>query len=247
MARYLLLILLGCLVCPKLEAQSSEEENRKAKPGSLTFTGLMTTRGLGIDAAYAVGNERRQFRFGLEVRQIRDDHEAHIDPVRPERGSRYIYGKLNSLTQINPTVGVEWNLVPLSRLNLFNVRVGLTAGPGIGLLNPYYLTVCLSSGGQACTPEIQAYDPDRHNFFNIQGRAPIGGGDFAPEVRLGGTLGGYALVDLSAREAYINGLVFGFRVDAFTERMPLVVETSMLQNQQVFLTASLGLVLGSRW
>ncbi len=244
MLHRLILLLIGIHLFQLGLSQTGSGDD--AKPSSLIFSGMITSRGLGADVAYTVGSEFRQYRFGLEVRQIKDSHEALIDPANPEAGGRYVFGKLNSLTQISPTAGIEWNLLPTTRLNPFNLRVGVLAGPGIGLVNPYQLLVCTNTGTANCNVLPLPYDPDRHNFYNIQGRARIRDRSFNPEVVFGGTLGAYGLLDFVASQSYVNGVTFGLRLDAFTETIPLVVESSVLHNRQVFLTASVGFVLGSR-
>ncbi len=217
--------------------------------GAFTAGALFTNRGFGVELGYYTGRESRLFRFGLEVRGLRDDHEAKIDPINPDRGRRYTYGKLNTLTLINPSLGVEWNVMPQSTLSLSNFRLGITAAPIVGLLNPYYLQVCNFAAGQGCILQDDPvpFDPDRHNFFNIQGQASFSQYPFRPELVLGGSAGAYVLMDLSAQANLINAFKFGVSLDAFAQKVPLIVESSMLSNRQFFFTASLGLIFGSRW
>ena len=244
---WLTLACFGLLIWTPISAQVSDE-SAPARSGSFLVSGVMSSHGLGIDLAYAMGGPRRQLRIGLELRQLKDNHEARIDPVRPDRGRRYVYGKLNALTLVNPNIGLDWAAIPLSHHNPIEVRIGVWAGPAIGLLNPYYLAVCRSStSGQSCDVTAEAYDPDIHNFFNIRGRATFSQAPFNPPLQVGGTVGGYALLDLAALDGYVNGIRVGFHLDGFANEIPLIVETSQVSNQQFFASASVAFVLGSRW
>ena len=82
MLRRLIILIVGILITHSGWAQ----DDGTHKPSSVIFSGMITSRGLGADLAYTVGNELRQYRFALEARQIRDAHEALIDPANPELG-----------------------------------------------------------------------------------------------------------------------------------------------------------------
>jgi len=207
---------------------------------------MVGNRGNGVEVVYHHGELARQWTFGLELRQVKDPREAKIEPYLSDQGRRYVFNKLNSLTLLNPLVGMEWNVMPRSTLNLLNLRAGVRVGPAIGLINPYYLEVCRGVSGQACTLTTEAYAPSQHNFFNIYGRAGLQA-PFNPSLQVGFSAAAYALIDFARFKRSVSALRLGIHADGFSRAPQLLVESEDLQNRQVFVSLSAAYQFGTRW
>lgn len=241
---------IGCLwPLSQAHGQSAPEEPSLASRQGLAGALIFSNRGLGIDVMYQTGNGTRQWTYGFEWRQVRDLREARIESALvAEQGNDYVFGKLNSLSVLNPMVGMEWNIMPTSSVNLLNVRGGVRIGPIIGLLNPYQLDIRVCAiGGQNCTARSEAYDPTRHNFRNIIGRTSPTQTTFAPTVQMGVHLSTYVLADIAHAQHLVNALRFGAHLDAFPQAPPILAETTNRSNQSMLMTFSLALMFGTRW
>jgi len=63
------------------------------------------SRGLGFDFRYIYGGEKTDWVLGLRAFGVKDSRESKIESQFQERGSRYVYGKLNRLMSVVPYVG----------------------------------------------------------------------------------------------------------------------------------------------
>ncbi len=233
-----------------LAAQSLAEENDDYLRRGF-FWGLhASSNGVGVGLRYELGDGAVApiWTAGLDLYIVRDPHEVRIEPIR-EQGRRYIFNKQNHFLVLSPMVGRQITLAPRTFLNQIGLHGGVQVGPAIGILNPYYLEICQESspGSLTCTREIEAFDPALHAFGRILGRAPLVSTRITPTFRLGLNIQAYATLDFTTSRRIISGVNIGFHVRAFPSRIPILVESEDLQNQSIFVSGSVGFLLGNRW
>lgn len=243
------LVLCTCSLWLLLALPAWAQRSREAAPvqSSLSAHLMRTSLGNGLDISYAWGPLGRQLSLGVELRQLRDPREQRIEPGFASPGRKYVVNKLHTLTLLNPLLGIEWDLMPSSALNLLNLRGGFRIGPAIGLLNPYYLEICRINANNTCTPELEAFDPEQHNQRNIYGRASFSETIIDPQVRVGLSTSAYGLLDFSGSAHAISALRLGLHLDAFADPPPIMVVGEQRQNRQVFVAVSAAFLFGMRW
>lgn len=241
----LLFLLIG-FTLPTVQAQDDE-----VIPTQFLNVGLqMANLGPGLSVTYARGDAAyRQWTFNLDLFLVKDLRETQIDPFVQDQGRRYIYGKLNHLLTLSPTIGAEWPLFPISSLNAINVRGGLKLGPSLGFLNPYQVEILTPVPGAQFkyTIEIEAYDPNAHAYSDIFGRANFISSNIAPSLVAGLNLEAYAILDFTRSESNITGLILAGQADLYANPVPIMAEINGRVNRQSFFAVSLGVVFGKGW
>ncbi|GEM_PF-2559871 len=211
----------------------------------------LTNRGGGVYFHYIKGDARRQWVFGLDIHSVRDERETSIQSAFGDSGKDYIYGKLNYFYVFTPSVGIQKNLIPVGYGNLLNIRVGAQIGPAIGLLNPYLVEIFepvnnSPNNGQGYRIVVP-YDPTEYSYNEIIGKANLLSTKPSISAQLGLSLRGHILIDFTHSPQYIGGLSIGLNADYFPATIPIMNESSeQIENQQLFLAGSIGVVFGSR-
>lgn len=205
------------------------------------------SRGLGVGVRYLYEKADNDWFFGLRAFGLKDSRETKIESQFQDRGSRYVFGKLNRLMVLTPYVGISRQLIPHRSGSFLSLEGSLQAGPALGLLRPYYVDIFEPSPlyPRLGTPEPRPYDPAEHAYVDIVGVSSLFSAGFG-EIRMqpGLSFRASALIDLARKESYISGAELAINLDYFFRDVPIMAE---LENQQIFLSVSLGLVVGNRW
>jgi hypothetical protein len=195
--------------------------------------GLEHSRGSGIEAL-----------FSLDAAGIKDLRESLTLPVSGIRGKRFVFGKLNHLVALSPSAGLAWDLGPRSALSPLGLRLGLKAGPSLGLLRPYYLEILSPSPTQP--PSIEAYDPSLHSYFTIGGRAGLFSAPLRLRLQTGLSAKAFIDLDIARQPRSIQHIRLSFNADYYFSPPPILAEHATLSNRQLFLSGGMSLGLGSR-
>ena len=245
--RVFIMLLVGiCLAVSPIQAQPEDE---KEISGGFISGIHFSNRGWGVSFNYLSGPDYRQWIASIDIHSMRDGRENLIDPFFGNRGKRYVYGKLHNFWVVVPGVGIQKNVIPRGNGNLVNVRVGAKAGPAIGLLNPYYLEIFEPLPGRPLIGDrvVAAYDPAIHSYGKIVGRAGLLASELNLKAQIGASLGIHAFLDFTRSSHFVNGMELSIRTDFFAKPVPILAELDKLENQQMFLSGTIGFVLGNRW
>ena len=207
----------------------------------------LSSRGMGGDIRFLRGTAGRTLEFGLRAYGLKAARETKIESQFQERGTRYIYGKLNRLMVVTPYAGIQHTLIPRRKGSFLSVKNSLQIGPALGLLRPYYLDIFVPSPiyQQMGTPEPQPFDPAEHSYVDIVGVSSIFVSGFGRvSLRPGLSLRASSLVDFAQRDSYIQGIELGANLDIFFSEVQLMAD---VHNPSVFLAFSLGMVMGNGW
>lgn len=254
-----MLRLLGIFLCLSLlcdvtalaqrRKQKSNDETDKSH-GAFLFDMSLTSRGVGAGVEYQRGNKKDfLWIFGAELFSLRDVREDRIESAFGDQGKDYVFGKLNHFFVFTPYVGIQKDLFPGGDNNLIDFSVSLGVGPAIGLLSPYYVEIFerTNSSTPFGTRVTRAFEPEFHNYNNIIGRAGLFAEEFSVEAQVGLSVHGHVLMDLAKSYSYVTGIQLGVNIDAFPDRVPVLAERQGLENNRIFVSFALGLVLGNRW
>ncbi|MDP5171946.1 MAG: hypothetical protein NWR72_16975 [Bacteroidia bacterium] len=212
--------------------------------------GISTSyKGAGFSLHYLKGSDNQQYVAGLDLNMVRDGREYRSTSFFGNQGKKYVFGKLNNLIVLSPSVGIQKNIFPAGAGNLLNLRLGAKVGPAIGLLNPYYLEIFAPVAGRPQLGDrvVEAYDPTVHTYTSIVGRAPILSSPLDLSTQIGVSAKTYALLDFSNHSEAIRAIQVGVNVDWFPSAVPIMADFIEARNNQLFFAVHIGLVLGNRW
>ncbi|RMG70869.1 MAG: hypothetical protein D6722_07965 [Bacteroidetes bacterium] len=208
-----------------------------------------THRGYGLSLSWLRKGAAWTWTYGVDAHLVKDLRENLVDSFFGDQGRRYVYGKVNHLVVVQPSVGLLYDLMPRSLINQTDLKLGVKVGPALGVLSPYYLEIFVPNPS---TPfvgnrEVEAYDPAVHTYGRIVGRANLLSSQLDPRLRVGLSVKTYLLLDFAGGSPAISGLQLGLNADFFPQPVPIMAETEDLRNRRVYLAGSLGLLLGSQW
>jgi hypothetical protein len=209
--------------------------------------GILHSNGLGAFINYGrYRGVKKVLLFGGDILYMKHNKEIRsFNPVYEDSRS-YVYGKMNSFFILRPSFGVRKILTEKVRKS--GVQVGYTweIGPSLGLTKPIYLEI-----GYPSIPyqylAVEKYDPDKHFFDSIYGRAS--GLNGIDELRIHpGAFFKFAFnFEYSNEKDRLKGLDAGIALDAYPREVPIMADERVYQNNQFFITFFLQFSFGSKY
>ncbi len=244
---YLLFSLFISVNVLPLAAQEETGETQKTQ-GGFWLGGHVSSRGWGMNANYIRSVKNWQLSLGIDAYHVRDSRELRVESIFGDQGRDFVFGKLNYFFVISPTLGIHKDLFKEESGSLIDISVAIQAGPALGFTTPYYIEVAQSIPNSFFERRIvEPFDPERHNYLDIIGRAGIFAENFDPQTEIGFSVRAYTILDLTRIRKYVSGIQAGINVDVFSEAIPILAERADVENQQIFLAFTLGFVIGNRW
>ncbi|HWY37244.1 MAG TPA: hypothetical protein VNY73_01705, partial [Bacteroidia bacterium] len=211
-------------------------------------TGNISLHSRGFSVNYrrlwhVTGTRKRLIEF--ELLNMRHPKEQKI---KHDHGKSYYYGKLNTLTFIRAGYGYQQTLYRRAERKSIEVRMVYSVGPTLCFAKPVFLEVqypdTISSGGDNMITKIEAYDPAKHNQYNILGRAPIFYGLNHTSVYPGAHAKLGFSFEYGETRTSIKALETGVVVDYF----PKAIQTmAYVSPENFFVTLYVGFTFGKRW
>lgn len=175
-------------------------------------------------------------------------HEKEVKSYNPvyEDSRSYVYGKMNNFYVIRPMIGRKKVISRKERRSGVQVAYTWMVGPSIGITKPVYLEI-----GYPSIPydylSVERYDPERHFFDDIYGRASglRGFSELGIEPGASGKLGVY--FEYSDQKDRLKGLEAGAILDVYLRQVPIMAEEYVDANRQYFLTLYLNLFFGKKF
>ncbi len=205
------------------------------------------SRGFGINYRrfwHVTGTRKRLIEFdALNMR-----HSKEVK-VKRERGKSYYYGKLNSLIFIRAGYGYQQTLYRRAERKSIEIRMVYTVGPTLCFAKPVFLEIeypdtISTNAGDLYITKIEAYDPAKHNTFNILGRAPLFHGMEKTKIYPGlHAKLGFSFEYGEYRNS-IKAIETGVVVDFFPKAVPTMAH---VQPENFFVTLYLSFNFGKRW
>lgn len=207
----------------------------------------------GIGGTFTLGKYKGAHNIMLYTLDILHmKHEKEIKSFNPvyDNSKSYVYGKVNSFFVLRPGIGKKRILT--DKLRKSGVQVGYTWGFGasLGLTKPVYLEI-----GYPSIPydylAVEKYDPDKHYFDDIYGRAS--GLNGLNELAIHpGAFAKFALnFEYSGEKDRLKGLEIGGVLDAYANRVPIMAEEigelEGVQNKRYFLSLYVNVFVGKKY
>jgi hypothetical protein len=248
MAKYWF-ITLGILVISvgTLRAQQTVFEETQVLYASEMAGGvILHTRGLGVNFLYAKNlSGFRRVMYEAELVGMKDPREIKtLSDYNNIRG--YFYGKLNTLTILRTSVGIQNTFIPKQSIRGVAISYDMSYGISHGFVKPVYLSIAYSNDKPSFViDEIrdERYDPDRHFPDKILGRASYFKG-YDKFSYYPGLFGKFGLnFERSEDSDVINALEVGVTLDVFLEPIPMMAFNA---DQRFFYTFYVNLLFGKR-
>ncbi|MFZ6051733.1 hypothetical protein [Halocola ammonii] len=184
--------------------------------------------------------------FGLDILYMK--HEKEIKSYNPvyEDSRGYVYGKLNNFYIFRPTIGQKHIITEKIRQKGVQVGFHWQVGPSLGVTKPVYLEI-----GYPSIPydslQVERYDPERHDIELIYGKAS--GFRGLSELKLyPGAFAKFAFnFEYSNENDRIKGIEVGVAMDAYLREIPIMAESEVANNRQLFTTLFLNFFFGKKY
>jgi len=183
--------------------------------------------------------KNNQFRtIGVELINVKHPQEFRHNSFT---GNTFIWGKENYLYSIRFQYGRDWVLFKKAAQQGVQIKAGVSVGPTIGLVAPYYIEIQVGPG----TTITEPFDPEKHgnSFLNIIGTGGVFQGLFESDVRLGVNIRSGLSFEFGTFKSNVTGFEVGLMLEAFTKEVVLV---PFSDNRAIFPSAYLTLFYGSR-
>ena len=211
--------------------------------------------GIGIHTNGFMGT----FRFGkyknafskrvleLEIANIK--HPKEIKSIYPfeDNVRGYIYGKLNSVFALRPSVGFHKIIVPKQSIKGVSITLVTQVGVSLGFAKPVYLNIIeqesTSNGSITNIIVKRKYDPEKHDQGDIYGRASFLNG--FSEIKLyPGLFGKFGFqFDFASDRSQMRALEAGIKIDGYFQEIPIMAFT---ENRAIYPNLYIAFFLGSR-
>lgn len=248
-----LLLLAACCVILRNGANAQEQQATIFDDATVVYKELMyggfTLHSLGYGLHFTYGKNKTAFKsrlYQFDVVTMRHPKEVRSYYPFADESRSYVYGKLNYLLLLRPTIGAR--NVKFDKIRTSGVAVGYTwrVGPSFGFTRPVYLEIVKADPNSPFqTIVVEKYDPNVHDTNVIYGRAGILRGVNETKVNVG-LHGTFAFnFEYDPRREGIKGLEVGASVDFYPAGEVEIM--AYAENLQTFLTFYVTFQLGSRY
>jgi hypothetical protein len=162
---------------------------------------------------------------------------------------KYTYGKQNYATSLRIGYGTKRYYTEKAAKNGVGVALNFSGGANMALMVPYYLEIGVSRTDLAKVISTK-YSPETEkaflNEYQVRGKSGFTKGIKETKV-IPGIYGQAALhLDWGAFDEFLRAVEIGVQLDVFARRLPILVESPLVQNRPYFFNLYLSLQLGKR-
>lgn len=239
----LLFLLVSFLSFNIIGQETIFEEKTTIYSSEMSGSISMNTNGYSASFRYAkyLGAFKKQF-YEFEIGNIKHPREIKSISPRDENVRGFVFGKLNALYVVRPTIGIQKVFIPKQSIKGVSVAYVASIGPSFGFEKPVYLNIERISNNQRVVVK-ERYDPDKHNINDIYGRASFlnGFGQLKLNPGIHGKLGFH--FDYASERERVKAIEVGLMVDGYFRPVPIL---AYAKNRAVFTNLYLAIYFGKR-
>jgi hypothetical protein len=243
------LFVISFLVCSFLSSGQSELYDEPVIIYNKQLFGGLHFHSNGYGGTFTLGRYKTAHKvFLLSADVLYMKHEKEIKSYNPvyDDTKSYVYGKKNNFYVLR--LGAGQKKILTNKLRKSGVQVGYSysIGSSIGITKPIYLEI-----GYPSIPyeylAIEKYDPDKHYFDDIYGRAS--GLNGLNELRFyPGVFAKFAFnFEYSNEKDRLKGLEVGAVMDGYFTDVPIMAEEIGADNRKIFFNVFLNLFIGKKY
>ena len=235
-----LILLLSWLGSGTLNAQEDVETIRPERLSGVGAGMVASTRGGGFQIHYLNGLPHKKWMVSLDFSSLKDHREELIESAFRDKGSSFIFGKVNHAFVLAPVAGIQQELFP-NHHNRIKLKVSGQLGPALALLTPYKVEVFEPAPGSPLYGfrTVEAYNPEEHSYEDIIGRTNFFSSDLSLSTQVGLAIRTQIWMDLTQSQKMVGGIVLGMNADIFPENLPIM---SHVENPRSYFSFHVGLI-----
>ncbi len=239
-----------CLLLPSagsLFAQTVEEPANLEEDQTMLYryeaAGGLFLHSAGWGLSYRKGKHvtgySKRF-YEIEFATMKSAKEIKVTNRNYENSKPFVFGKLNFFMLLRGGYGMQHTLFGRGRHNGVEIRYLYSGGLDAGFTKPVYLEIIKPDQ----LPQAEAYDPNKHDVYNIFGRAAFTYG--LDKMKLyPGAYGKFALsFEYGSTSTDIKTIETGVFVDVFMRKIPIM---AYIENKSYFLNLYVALTWGGKW
>lgn len=240
-------ILVGfCFVFIALAAVAQEQMYEddtpilRRKEASLGLT--IHTAGIGVNfrrGVHVTGKIKRMTE--LEFSTIRHPKEYRLKPY--EESTPYVYGKLNSFTNLRAGLGMQHIMYRKGDRTGIEIRFHYMVGFSLGIAKPVYVYSSDATGARDSLP--RRYDPNVQKSSNeIYGKAEFSYGLNEIHFYTGGYAKSAFSFEFGRSDRSLRSIETGVVFDLYPKRIPMM---AFARNNPYFVNLYLAFFFGGKW
>ena len=179
-------------------------------------------------------------------KEVKKSTESSLSSVN-SGFSRYTFGKQNYAVALRGGYGFKRYYSEKASKNGVAIALNMSGGPSLALMVPYYLEIG-SSKDQRVT--ATKYSAETEKIFLDPYRIKGSSGFFKGIGETSVIPGAYGQVgvhlDWGAFDEFVRAAEIGIQVDIYVRKLPIIVESSTVQNRPFFFNLYLSLQFGKR-
>lgn len=207
--------------------------------------GVLHTSGWGINFRYArflTGFSK--LAYEIEIVGLKHPKEVKIPSPYENNVKGYFYGKLNVVTLVRPSIGIQKVFIPKQSVKGVSIGYIFHVGPSLALAKPVYLNVLIETNNiRRFDRVIRKYDPEKHTIDNIYGRASYFNG--IDEMKLyPGIFSKFAFqFEYANQRDILKTLETGVAIDLYFKEIPIM---AFADNRFFYANLFINLMFGKR-
>lgn len=240
----LLAFSLGSLLVSAQEPKGIFGENSVEFKRQFVGGPILHTHGFGAGIAWGKridGFRQRMYQF--EIVTLKHEKEYRTFNPYYDQSKGYVFGKLNQVFLLRPTIGIKRQRYDKLRKAGVEVGYAYSIGPSFAILKPVYLEIGYPEFPYAYVTS-ERYNPEIHSIDRIFGRASnLKGID---EIGLiPGLHAKFGVVfEYSSLRDGIKGIELGATLDAFPKKVPIM---AFAKNNSLFFNFYIQLLFGKKY
>ena len=212
-------------------------------------TGGMT---LGFNRCKIVKYYKTNFyHFDIGYLKSQKEKKGNLVSTSLNLYNNYIYGKQNYFFPIRFGKGIRVYLSEKEASRGVAVGYSIEGGLTLGIAKPYYLWIKTSnSENLAILTEVKYREETRDIFLDqnlIYDKVSFWHGLYESKIYTGAHINAALHFGLKAYEKPVYAIETGVMIDAFTRRIPIMVETENFKNNFLFVNVFANIHFGKRW
>lgn len=224
--------------------QNVYDETTVLLKDEIMFGAHMHPKGWGLNFQVGkVNTVNRTMLYGIEILGMKHPKERKRFNPYYEDAKSFVYGKLNSMYIIRPTIGLKRVITEKLRKNGVEVSLNSHIGPSFAFTKPIYLEV-FSLDDEIFNIKVERYDPEVHSLSRINGRGSAFKGfdmlKFYPGIFVKTGL----FFEYSPYQRGLTAVEAGAMADIYFEQIPLM---ALERNKEVFFNFYVNLYFGKKF
>lgn len=218
----------------------------------LTFGIMAHSNGFGANfrrGKHITGYKKRIYE--IEFVNMKHPKEYKVYNPSRENAKGYIFGKLNSVFILRPSIGSQRVITRKADEGGVELRINYFIGVSLAFLKPVYLEITYKRPDGTEEIKTEKYNPEEHSTYNIYGKAHPLKGIEQTKILPGGVAKFGLSFEYGKSPKKVRSLETGLTLDVYYKNVPIMANFESSDypdpNNMFFLSFYLSINYGKRW